>query len=222
MNILVRVAAFLAGLAASATAAAQPAAPPPAENEPAAPTYLFEWMTRTGTASRRLTLFGDGILVRKSVSQDGKTDFKKRKLSAEEYSFYSEYFGSPESREGIRQLRDGSDGRPVGEIRDFVRSPRRAPVVAVVRLVLRAVGPRVESEIGARGASRFVRQGAAERKRFSDREARSGDPPSAPRRPGFRIVHVDEQAKVVEARAVGQPYSQFFQWAKLRYSFFPP
>lgn len=222
MNILVRVAALLAGLAAGAAPAAQPTSPPPAETEPAASTYLFEWMTRTGAASRRLTLFGDGILVRKSVSQDGKTDLKKRKLSPEEYSFYTEYFGSPESREGAGNFETGltGDQSARSEISFAPPGGPRWSLSFDSFSALSAPASRVKSAL----------EGLLDS--FGKVLPNEDDFPMEKLVPGtllrrrdgqeFRVVHVDEQAKIVEARAVGQPYSQFFQWSKLRYSFFPP
>ncbi len=222
MNILVRVAAFLAGVAASAAPPAPLASPAPAADEAPASTYLFEWMTRTGAASRRLTLFGDGILVRKSVSQDGKTDLKKRKLSPEEYSFYSDYFGSPESREGAGNFETGLTGDQAASS-EISFAPPGGPRWSLTFdsfSALSAPASRVKSALEGLLDS-FGKVLPSE----SDFPIEKLVPGTLLRRRDgqeFRVVHVDEQAKIVEARAVGQPYSQFFQWSKLRYSFYPP
>ena len=222
MSLLLRVAALLAGLAAAGAAPpAEPVSPVPAANEPAS-TYLFEWITRTGPAIERLTLFRDGILVRKSVSPDGKTELKKRKLSPEEYSFYSEYFGTPDSREGAGDFETGLTGE------QSARSEISFAPPGAARWSLSFDSFSTLSTPAARVKSAL--EGLLDS--FGKVLPNEDDFPMEKLVPGtllrhrdgqeFRVVHVDEGAKIVELRPVGQPYSRFFQWSKLRYSFYPP
>ena len=222
MSLVLRVAALLAGLAAGAAPATESVSAPPAANEAATSTYLFEWMTRTGAASRRLTLFGDGILVRKSVSTDGKTELKKRKLSAEEYAFYSEYFGSPESREGAGDFETGLTGEQSARSEVSFAPPGgpRWSLSFDSFSALSAPASRVKSAL----------EGLLDS--FGKVLPNEDEFPMEKLVPGallrhrdgqeYRVVHVDEGAKIVELRPVGQPYSRFYPWSKLRYSFYPP
>jgi hypothetical protein len=222
VNLLIRLTALLAGLAASTAPPAQPASPSPAANEPPASTYLFEWTTRTGAASRRLTLFSDAILVRKSVSPDGKTEIKKRKLSPEEYSFYSDYFGSPESREGAGNFETGLTGDQSARSEISFAPPGAARWSLTFDSFSALSGPAARVKSALEGLLDSFGKVLPNEEDFPIEKLVPGT--LLRRRDGqeFRVVHVDEGAKIVEARAVGQPYSQFFQWSKLRYSFYPP
>ena len=203
-----------------AAAVVPPAAEPP-EPPPAASTYLFEWVSRTGAATRRLTLFSDGVLVRKSVSEDGKTELKKRKLSEDEYDFYAKYFGSPESAEAAGHFETGlGDPSAKSEVAFAPAGAEKWTLSFDSFSVLSAPAARVKSAL--EGLLDSFGKVLPNENEFALERLQPGT--VLRRRDGqeFRIVHVDESTRVVEARAIGQPYSQFFQWSKLRYSFFPP
>ncbi|MGH9442902.1 MAG: hypothetical protein ACRD16_11575 [Thermoanaerobaculia bacterium] len=219
---MIAVLLFTFLLALTGTAPAANSAAPAQRSDPAASTYLFEWTTRTGAALRRLTLFSDGILVRKTTSSDAKVEFKKRKLSQAEYDFYAKYFGSPESQAAGGSYETGLVGDETAlSVVSF--APPDAPKWSFSFDSLSAFSApaaRVKSALDGLLDS------------FGKVLPNEDDFPMAKLLPGtilrrrdgqeFRIVHVDENAKIVEARAVGQPYSQFFPWAKLRFSFLPP
>lgn len=204
-----------------AAAAAPPAAAPP-EPSPAASTYLFEWISRTGAASTRLTLFADGVLVRKSVSEDGKTELKKRKLSEDEYEFYARYFGSPESAAAAGHFETGlaGDSSEKSEVSFAPAGAEKWTFSFDSFSVLSAPAARVKSAL--EGLLDSFGKVLPDERDFALEKLQPGT--VLRRRDGqeFRVVHVDETTRVVEARAVGQPYSQFFQWSKLRYTFYPP
>ena len=205
--------AGLAPLAADETTASSPAP---------ASTYLFEWTSRTGTSARRLTLFADRILVRKTTSADGKTEFKKRKLSEDEYAFYEKYFGSPEFAASAGDFETGlaGDQSPRSLV---VFAPPGAPKWSLSfdsLTVLSAAATQLVSALeGLRDSFGKVLPNEED---FSREKIVPGA--VLRRRDGqeFRVVRVSEDSKVVEMQAVGQPYNQFFEWSKLRFMFFPP
>lgn len=211
----------ICALFALAAAGGEPA---PEKTESGSSTYLFEWIMRTGTAMRRLTLFNDGILVRKTTSEDGKTEFKKRKLSDDEYLFYAKYFGSDESESAAGDYETGLAGdQTARSIVSFappavprwsfsfdsfsVLSSSAASVKAALEGLVDSFGKVLPNESDF-SLAKLV-PGTILRRRDGQQ---------------FRVVHVDEDspAKVVELQAVGQPYSQFFEWAQLRFTFLPP
>jgi len=185
-------------------------------------TYLFEWTTRTGDATRRLTLFTDRVLVRKTTSSDGKTEFKKRKLSDEEYAFYATYFGSSESESaagnfetalaGDRSARSEVSFAPPDAARwtlSFDSFSTLSSPAAGVKAALEGLADSFGKVLPSEADFPFEKlvPGAVLRRRDGQE---------------FRVVHVDEEAKIVELRAVDQPYSQFFEWKRLRFTFLPP
>jgi len=79
----------------------------------AGPTYLVEWVSRTGDAMQRVTLFADGVLVRKSRASDGKIEMKKRKLAASEYDSYVALFRAPDAAGAAGVFESGMSGEGV-------------------------------------------------------------------------------------------------------------
>jgi hypothetical protein len=193
-----------------------------AAGEPVASTYLFEWTSRTGAATFRLSLFTDRILVRKTTSEDGKTEFKKRKLSDDEYSFYEKYFSSPECADSAGNFETGLSGEQSARSLVTIAPPNR-PKWSVSFDSFSALS---SPAAGVKAALERLRDSFG---KVLPNEADFSPEKLVPgtilrRRDGeqFRVVHMDEEAKIVEMQAVGQPYSQFFEWAKLRYTFLPP
>jgi hypothetical protein len=186
------------------------------------PTFLFEWISKTGAASRRLTLFTDRVLVRKSVSEDGKTEMKKRKLSEDEYAFYAKYFANDEFEASARDFDTGLAGDGA-EKSTVVVAPPEAPKYTIsfdAFSVLSA--PAAQLKAALEGLRDSYGKVLPNEEDFTREKVVRGA--ILRRRDGqeFRVVSVSEDSGVVEMQAVGQPYSQFFEWSKLRYMFFPP
>ena len=203
------VAAALAACAVSAARAA-------------APTYLVEWVSRTGEAMQRVTLFADGVLVRKSRAADGKIEMKKRKLPASEYDSYAALFRSPEAAGAAGVFESGMSGEGV------VHS-----VITVANADGSAWTLTFDSFAALTPEAHRLR-GALEdlRDSFGRLHASTGDFPPEKLVPGtilrkrdgseFRILRFDEHAGVVEVRGLNEPYSQFFKLETLAGTFQPP
>ena len=187
----------------------------------ATPTYLVEWLSRTGEATQRVTLFSDGVLVRKSTA-DGKTEMKKRKLSATEYDSYAAMFRAPEAEQAAGVFQSGISGEGVAQS---------------VITVTRADGSVWKLEFDSFSAVTLEAQrikAALEdlRVSFGKAMASSADFPVEKLTPGtilrrrdgvaFRVIHYDDHAGIVEVRAESEPYSQFYKLENLHLSFYPP
>ncbi len=218
------IAALLAGAVCARPAAADqtPSPAPPDSSSAGGSTYLFEWTTRTGAALRRLTLFTDRVLVRKSTGEDGKSEMKKRKLSDDEYAFYEKFLKDSESESAAGNFETGLSGD---------RSARSVVSVAPPDAAKWSFSFDSFSSLSSAAAGvKAALEGLADS--FGKVLPNESDFPVEKLIPGtvlrrrdgqeFRIVHVDEDSKVLEMRAVGQPYSRFFEWKSLRFSFFPP
>jgi len=195
----------------------------PAPANPAtAATYLFEWTSHTGGATGRLTLFADRTLVRKTTSEDGKTEFKKRKLSDDEYAFYAKYFADPEFVASGGNFETGlaGDQSPRSLV---VFAPPGAPRWTLSFDSLTVLSsPASQVRAALEGLRDSFGKVLPNEQDFTAEKIVPGA--ILRRRDGqkFRVVRVSEDSKVVEMQAVGQPYSQFFEWSKLRFTFFPP
>ena len=199
---------------ADAKAAATPADVP-------GPTWIAEWTSRAGTAMQRVTLFSDGVLVRKSVA-DGKTEMKKRKLSREELASWVAVFRGPGADAAAGKFDSGMTGDLVA--RSVIRVSRADGQSWSLEFdSLSAVTPEAQR---IRAAMEDLRDS------FGKVTASSGDFSPAMLTPGrilkrrdgaeFRVVSWDERAGVVELKGVGEPYSQFYKLENLAASFYPP
>jgi hypothetical protein len=203
---------WAAALAASLAASASPGPP----------TYLVEWVSHTGEAMQRVTLFSDGVLVRKSKAADGKIEMKKRKLAPSEYDSYVAIFRTPEASEAAGVFESGMSGD------------------GVVHSVITVTNPdggtwtlSFDSFAGLTPQAYRLRTALEDlRDSFGRLHASSGDFPAEKLVPGailhkrdgkeFRIVRFDERAGVVEVRGLDEPYSQFFKLETLPQTFLPP
>jgi hypothetical protein len=188
----------------------------------ATPTYLVEWVSRTGEAMQRVTLFSDGVLVRKSRAADGKVEMKKRKLPSSEYDSYVALFRAPDSPDAAGVFESGMSGDGV---------------VHSVITVTKADGSTwalAFDSFAALTPQAYRLRSALEdlRDSFGRLHASSGDFPPEKLIPGtilrkrdgseFRVIHFDERAGVVEVRGIAAPYSQFFKLESLPETFTPP
>ena len=227
--------AAMAVLAAGAARAAVPqagvvestettnAAARPAEPEPAtAPTYVAEWVSRTHDASQRVTLFADGVLVRKSTGPDGKTEMKKRKLAPAELDSYVAIFRAPEAEQGAGSFESGMGGDEV--VHSVITVTRRDGHPWTIAFdTFAAVTPEAQR---IRAAMEDLRDS------FGKARASAGDFPPEKLVPGailrrrdgaeFRVVRFDERAGVVELKGLDEPYSQFYRLDSLAATFLPP
>lgn len=188
----------------------------------APPTYLVEWVSRTGDATQRVTLFADGVLVRKSRAADGKIEMKKRKLAASEYDSYVALFRAPEAAEAGGVFESGMSGEGV------VHS-----VITVANADGGTWTLTFDSFAGLTPQAYRLRSALEDlRDSFGRLRAASGDFPPEKlvagtvlrKRDGkaFRIVRFDEHAGVVEVRGLDEPYAQFFKLESLPENFLPP
>jgi hypothetical protein len=187
-----------------------------------APTYLVEWVSRTGDAMQRVTLFSDGVLVRKSRAADGKIEMKKRKLASSEYDSYVALFRAPEAPEAAGVFESGMSGGGV------VHS-----VITVTNLDGGTWTLTFDSFAGMTPQAYRLRTALEDlRDSFGRLTASSGDFPVEKLVPGailhkrdgkeFRIIRFDEHAGVLEVRGLDEPYSQFFKLESLPQTFLPP
>jgi len=186
------------------------------------PTYLVEWVSRTGDAMQRVTLFADGVLVRKSRAADGKIEMKKRKLGASEYDSYVALFRAPGAAGAAGVFESGMSGEGVVHSVITVTNPG-GDVWTLVFDSFAALTPEANR---LRGALEDLRDS------FGRLRASTGDFPVEKLVPGtilrkrdgteFRILRFDEHAGVVEVRGLNEPYSQFFKVATLADTFLPP
>lgn len=186
------------------------------------PTYLVEWVSHTGDAMQRVTLFSDGVLVRKSRAADGKIEMKKRKLAPSEYDSYVALFRAPEASEAAGVFESGMSGDGVVHSVITVTNPDGStwtlsfdsfagmtPQAYRLRTALADLGDsfgRLHASTGDFPAEKLV-PGAILRKRDGKE---------------FRIIRFDERAGVVEVRALDESYSQFFKLESLPQTFLPP
>ena len=188
----------------------------------APPTYLVEWVSRTGEAMQRVTLFSDGVLVRKSRAADGKVDMKKRKLPASEYDSYVAIFRAPESPDAAGVFDSGMSGEGVVHslitvtkadgttwalaFDSFAALTPQAYRLRTALEDLRDSFGRLHASPGDFSPEKLV-PGAILRKRDGTE---------------FRVVRFDERAGVVEVRGIDAPYSQFYKRESLPETFSPP
>jgi hypothetical protein len=188
----------------------------------AGPTYLVEWVSRTGDAMQRVTLFSDGVLVRKSRAADGKIEMKKRKLAASEYDSYVALFRAPDAAGAAGVFESGMSGEGVVHSVITVTNPGGD----VWTLAFDSFAALTPQAYRLRGALEDLRDS------FGKLRASSGDFPPEKLVPGailrkrdgteFRILRFDEHAGVVEVRGLNEPYSQFFKVETLAGTFLPP
>jgi len=187
----------------------------------AAPTYLVEWNARTGESRQRLTLFCDGVLVRKTTA-DGKTEMKKRKLAPAEYDSYAAFFRSPEALAAEGIFDSGMTGEAVA--RSVITVTRENGEIWKLAFdSFSAVTPEAQR---VRAALEDLRDS------FGRAHAATADFTPEKLAPGkilrrldgtsFRVVHYDERSGIVELRGLDEPYSQFYKLENLRLSFLPP
>jgi hypothetical protein len=221
--------AFAASLAAAPQTAVvessetTEAAPRPSEPESAtAPTYVAEWTSRTKDTSQRLTLFSDGVLVRKSTGSDGKIEMKKRKLSSTELDSYVAIFRAADADQAAGTFESGMGGDEV--VHSVITVTRRGGHPwKIVFDTFAAVTPEAQR---IRTAMEDLRDS------FGKMRASTGDFPPDKLLPGtilrrrdgaeFRIVRYDDHAGVVELKGLDEPYSQFYKLDSLAATFLPP
>ena len=228
----VLLAAAAAGMAAALAAADGPApvvettttetadarVAPPAEG---GPTYVAEWVVRTGSAMQRVTLFSDGVLVRKSTA-DGKTEMKKRKLAPAELQSYVAVFRAPGVEDASGTFESGMSGDELPHsVITVTKADGHAWTISFDGLS--ALSPEAQR---VRSVMQDLRDS------FGQPRAAAGDFPPDKLVPGrilrrrdgveFRIVRFDEHAGVVELKGLDEPYSQFYKLDRLAASFLPP
>ena len=201
------------------------ASPVAASDEPTAdapPSYLFEWITHTGAALRRLTLFTDSILVRKTTDEQGKIELKKRKLSDEEYAFYAKLLKAIDGRAAEGNFETGIAGDRSARSVISIAAPESAKWSFSFDAMSSLPSTAADVRAALDGLMDSFGKVLPNESDFSLEKLKPGT--VLRRRDGteFRVVNVDDDSKVVEMRAVGQPYSQFFEWKKLRFTFFAP
>jgi hypothetical protein len=185
------------------------------------PTYVAECVVRTGAAMERVTLFSDGVLVRKSTA-DGKTEMKKRKLAPAELRSYVDVFRAPGVEEAAGMFESGMSGDELPHsLITVTRAEGRPWTIAFD--ALSALTPEAQR---IRSAMQDLRDS------FGQPRASPGDFPPEKLVPGtvlrrrdgaeFRIVRFDERAGVVELKGLDEPYSQFYKLDRLAASFLPP
>ncbi len=185
------------------------------------PTYLVEWVSRTGDAKQRVTLFCDGVLVRKSAA-DGKVEMKKRKLSQTEYDSYLALFREPEAAAAAGVFDSGMSGEGV------VHS-----VITVTQESGETWKLEFDSFAAVTPAAQRIRTALDDlRDSFGRTHAATADFSPDKLAPGtllrrhdgttFRVVQYDERSGVVELRGLNEPYSQFYKMENLRLTFYPP
>ena len=185
------------------------------------PTYLAEWISRTGAAMQRVTLFSDGVLVRKSTA-DGKTEMKKRKLAPAELDSYAALFRAPGVEEAAGSFDSGMSGDEIA--RSVITVTRKDGGTWKIEFdSFSAVTPEAQR---IRSAMEDLRDS------FGKIRASAGDFPPEKLVPGkvlrrldgaeFRVVRYDERARVVELKGLDEPYSQFYKLEDLAASFSPP
>jgi len=200
------------------TESADPRAAPPAEG---GPTYFAEYVQRTAKDAERVTLFADGVLVRKTTT-DGKVDMKKRKLAPAELQSYVAVFRAPDVEEAAGTFESGMSGDELPHFRITV-TKSDGHTWAIVFDALAALTPEAQR---IRSAMEDLRDS------FGKPHAAPGDFPPDKLVPGtilrrrdgaeFRVVHFDEHAGIVELKGLDEPYSQFFKLDRLAASFLPP
>lgn len=188
----------------------------------AAPTYLVEWVSRTGDAMQRVTLFSDGVLVRKSRAADGKIEMKKRKLAASEYDSYVALFRSPEAAGAAGAFESGMSGE--GVVHSVITVTNAGGDVWT--LAFDSFAALTPEAYRLRGTLEELRDS------FGKLRASTGDFSPEKLVPGailrkrdgteFRVIRFDEHAGVVELRGSNEPYSQFFKVDALAGTFLPP
>ncbi|HET7452153.1 MAG TPA: hypothetical protein VFL12_05395 [Thermoanaerobaculia bacterium] len=187
-----------------------------------APTYVVEWASRTKDTSQRLTLFADGVLVRKSTGTDGKTEMKKRKLSPAELDSYVAIFRAADADQAAGIFESGMGGDEVAH--SVITVTRRSGHPwKIVFDTFAAVTPEAQR---IRTAMEDLRDS------FGKIRASPGDFPPDKLLPGtilrrrdgaeFRIVRYDDRAGVVELKGLDEPYSQFYKLDSLAATFVPP
>lgn len=186
------------------------------------PTYLVEWVSRTGDAMQRVTLFTDGVLVRKSRAADGKIEMKKRKLADSEYASYVALFRAPEAAGAAGVFESGMSGEGVVHSAITVTNPGGD----VWTLAFDSFAALTPEAYRLRVALEDLRDS------FGKLRASAGDFPPEKLIPGailrkrdgteFRVIRFDEHAGVVEVRGSNEPYSQFFKVESLAETFLPP
>jgi hypothetical protein len=200
------------------TESADAKAVPPAEG---GPTYYVEYVQRTAKNAERVTLFADGVLVRKTTT-DGKVDMKKRKLAPAELQSYVAVFRAPDVEEAAGTFESGMSGDELPHFRITV-TKSDGHTWTIVFDALAALTPEAQR---IRAAMEDLRDS------FGKPHAAPGDFPPDKLVPGtilrrrdgaeFRIVHFDEHAGIVELKGLDEPYSQFFKLDRLAASFLPP
>lgn len=186
------------------------------------PTYVVEWASRTKDTSQRLTLFADGVLVRKSRAADGKTEMKKRKLSPAELDSYVAIFRAADADQAAGTFESGMGGDEV--VHSVITVTRRnGHPWKIVFDTFAAVTPEAQR---IRTAMEDLRDS------FGKIRASTGDFPPDKLLPGtilrrrdgaeFRIVRYDDHAGVVELKGLDEPYSQFYKLDSLAATFIPP
>jgi len=230
-----RVLLLAAGLWASATASAGPGGgsavvetttTESADTRVAAPTeggptYIAEYVQRTAKDAERVTLFADGVLVRKTTT-GGKVEMKKRKLAPAELESYVGVFRAPEVEEAAGTFESGMSGDELPHFRITV-TKSDGHTWAIAFDALAALTP---------GAQRIRSAVEDLRDSFGKPHAAPGDFPPDKLVPGtilrrrdgaeFRVVRFDEHAGFVELKGLDEPYSQFFKLDRLAASFLPP
>ena len=187
----------------------------------AAPTYLFEWVSRTNDTSGRLTLFADRTLVRKLTS--GKqTDMKKRKLSQEEYDYYVAYFNDPQSLRAAGSYESGTTGALLSVSEATFVTPEggkwKLSFDSLSSLTFEAM--RVKSALeGLWDSFGKVLPSPSD---FAPEKIPPGT--VLHRRDGarFRVLHVDDSRGMVELQGVEEPYTLFLKIDDLRFTFSAP
>jgi hypothetical protein len=200
------------------TESADTRAAPPAEG---GPTYVAECVKRTGKDVERVTLFSDGVLVRKTTT-DGKIDMKKRKLAPTELHSYVAVFRADGIEEAAGVFDSGMSGDELPRFQITVTRSDGHPWTIVFD-ALSALTPEAQR---VRSAIEDLRDS------FGKPRAAPGDFPPDKLVPGtilrrrdgaeFRVVRFDEHAGVVELKGLDEPYSQFFKLDRLAESFLPP
>jgi len=188
----------------------------------AEPTYLFEWLSRGGRTTTRLTLFRDRVLVRKVSVEGEEARMRMRKLSQEEYDFYASYFGDPKSTDGEGPHESSVTGEMITRSKATFCLPDGArwslswdsfaalPMSAMrVRSALEGLADSFGKVLpdAADFAADKIPPGTILRRRDGQR---------------FEVVRVDEQTGQVEIRGVTQPFSEILLPEQLRFTFLPP
>jgi hypothetical protein len=209
------------------TIVASPApAPTAAPAAPAAPTrsartFCAEWIRQSREGYERLTLFADGTVVWKK-SRDGQDEVLRKKLAADELTFYCDYFSRNEVFAMPEDQRTGLSGEfaamstltlvRADGLRKTIRFDEFSPLpaeAAAVRAALEGLRSMLTSPLAP--ASRFSPDALAVGqilKRFDGVL--------------FRIHAIEKEKGVVELEGVREPYREFKKMDELRFQFSPP